>query len=149
MTQDYIKRGKPKSKSNSRAKAKPTGRGKSNAKPAAAKQQPLSESGKPPYIAMTLMALTVGVFGYFLWSINGAANNQTPSSVVDHPQVTQAVKPSVTKAVDEPQIPPPPQEDWQYMDELKNKTVEVAVTEVENKGPYLMQCATFKDARRA
>ncbi|NQZ07384.1 MAG: SPOR domain-containing protein [Algicola sp.] len=154
---DYIKRGNPKANK----------RGKPN-KPKAAKAVKPSKNEAPqakslPLAAMTFAVVVLSGFIYFLWSINGAADTTaytagstatdtaktTPAPVKDTPkrQPLQAIAKAVTE---QPDVPPPPEkEEWQYIDELKNKTVDVAVTKVEKKGPFLMQCATFRDSRRA
>ena len=152
MTQkDYISLGKP--KANKRAKSGSAGRGKTAQKSKADHNQTKST----PYIAISVLALAICGFSYFLWTINGAATEQTPITA----QVTPESKPTpesdkvarsnaATTTTDKQDIPPPPEgEDWQYMSDLKHKEVEVAITEVEKKGPYLMQCGTFKDGRRA
>jgi len=153
MTQkDYISRGKP--KTNKRTKTGTSNRGKSSAKSKTEQQLPKTK----PYIAITLLTFALTGFGYFLWSINGAANNapvtaQTRSDQTGKPAPIKApttAKVEISSSNSQPDIPPPPEsEDWQYMNELKHKEVEVAITEVENKGPFLMQCGTFKDGRRA
>ena len=123
---DYIQKGNPK------------GRGR-----AAPAQE---DNAKMPVIPLIVLAVVLGGFGYFLWSINGAADN-APEVIAEQP----TTKPPKTVAKSQQQeVPPPPKsEDWQYMEELKNKTVEVPVAKLEKKGPFLMQCATFKDGRRA
>jgi cell division protein FtsN len=153
---DYIKKGKPKA-----AKRKP-------ANQSAGKRAAEKNVEKPalPIIPLVVVGLILGGFGYFLWSINGAAQNSPMAESPAAAQITaksstksntknnqspDKAKTITTKTISKPAAIPPPQkkEDWQYIDELKNKTVEVAVIKVEKKGPFLMQCATFKDARRA
>ncbi len=149
---DYIQQGNPKAKK--AAKKAPAGKRAAAGKKAPAGKKnaahPVALTNAFPVIPAVVVGLILVGFGYFLWSINGAADD--PSLVQNNPPVS--VKPAVKKppkpAKSQTEIPPPPEkEDWQYIDELKNKTVDVAVTKVEKKGPFLMQCATFKDARRA
>ncbi|MCJ8271644.1 MAG: SPOR domain-containing protein [Psychrosphaera sp.] len=158
---DYIKRGNP--KANKRGKPKAT----KAAKPAKPTRNEAPQPKPLPLVAMTFAVVVLSGFIYFLWSINGAADtsantvaNTAGSTATDTAKTAPAPakkapkRPpaqAIAKAVTEqPDVPPPPEkEDWQYIDELKNKTVDVAVTKVEKKGPFLMQCATFRDARRA
>lgn len=167
---DYIKRPNPKANT----KRKPAK--KASAKKSATNSAP--QTARVPVIPLIVVTLILGGFGYFLWSINGAADdpqlanqtapapsktkaqaktqNKVQSKVQDKTpkQVAKVDKvKTVTKSTAKTQqaaLPPPPEkEDWQYIDELKNKTVDVETTLIEKKGPFLMQCATFKDARRA
>lgn len=140
MTQkDYIKRGNPKAN-----KAPAKGKKPPKAAPSPA---PVPVAKPLPFIAMAIALVVLGGFGYFLWSIKGAADNTAPP-----PPAINAQKPAKAKsaqAEQESQIPPPPEEKWTYMNELKNKEVEVEVAKLDKKGPFVMQCATFKDSRRA
>lgn len=137
MTQkDYIKRGNPKA-------------GKRKKAPAAE-----TVPATLPIIPLVFAGLVLAGFGYFLWAINGAADipqQDGPGTTAPAAQAQiQAKAKNKAKAIKaQPDIPPPPEEDWQYIEALKRKTVDVAVTKAEKKGPFLMQCATFKDARRA
>lgn len=138
---DYIKRGNPKSN----------------------KRKPLPEKPPTPLIPLIFVTLIVAGFGYFLWSINGAADNPAQSPVAatvatkpsNQQNSTKTVAKTVTKTAARAtkkaaDIPPAPEkEDWQYIEALKRKTVDVAVIKTDKKGPFLMQCATFKNARRA
>ena len=81
-----------------------------------------------------LTSLAVLGFAYFLWSIKGAAK-QAPQP--------QAPQPTVVQPKNELPVPPKT-EKWQYVDELKNKEVEVEVKKIESKGPYLLQCASLR-----
>lgn len=43
-------------------------------------------------------------------------------------------------------IPPPPEdEEWEFIEELENKSVQVETEELEDKGPFKMQCASFRN----
>lgn len=154
---DYIKRGNPNAKN--RPKARSKGKKATANKNAAPEKQPL------PLIAMGLAVIILSSFGYFLWSINGAAKNTpqgaevaqveqpspAPAKTVKPKPKKQIVPTTITQAIaEQPDVPPPPEkEDWQYIEELKKKEVEVEVSKIEKKGPFVMQCATFREARRA
>ena len=77
-------------------------------------------------------------FGYMLWSIK----DKQPD-VVEAPKVT---KTNTKKTTD---LPAPPEEKWTYVDDLKSKQVEVGEYEVKQKGPYKMQCGSFKTRKQA
>lgn len=133
MTQkDYIKRPNPKASSRSaKGKKSPQGATTTATKPM-------------PIIAMAIAFSVLCAFGYFLWAIKGAADSGQTAKPLSNAQT----KPIT--ASKEPEIPPLPKQDkWSYPSELKNKEVEVEVRTLEKKGPYVMQCATFKDAKRA
>ncbi len=157
---DYIKRGNPKANKQGKPN-KP--KAKKATKPAKSGKNEAPQAKSLPLVAMTFAVVVLSGFIYFLWSINGAADplantegssapdtaKTTPAPVKDQPK-RQPVQ-TIAKAVTEqPDVPPPPEkEDWQYIDELKNKTVEVPLTKLDKKGPFLMQCATFRESRRA
>lgn len=138
MTQkDYIKHGNP--KANNRG-----GKGKKTVK-SGQNQAPAIQREPIPFVAIAIALLVLGAFGYFLWAIKGAAND-APQSY----QAPKTAKVERSKPVQsEPDIPPPPKNDWDYPDELRKKEVEVEKKQLEKKGPFLMQCATFKDSQRA
>lgn len=46
-------------------------------------------------------------------------------------------------------LPEPPTEKWTYMTDLKTKEVEVGSYEVKDKGPYQMQCGSFRTMAKA
>jgi cell division protein FtsN len=157
---DYIKRGNPKANKQGKPN-KP--KAKKAAKPLKPIRNEAPQAKSLPLVAMTFAVVVLSGFIYFLWSINGAADPNaiaTRSATQDTDKTTTAPAKdtpkrqpiqAIAKAVTEqPDVPPPPEkEDWQYIDELKNKTVEVPLTKLDKKGPFLMQCATFRDGRRA
>lgn len=88
-------------------------------------------------IIITLTLLAIAGFSYLLWTIKDTQplpveNTSTP-----------------TQQHNSAELPAPPTEKWDYMDDLKNKEVEVGKYEVENKGPYKMQCGSFKTSKQA
>lgn len=173
MTQtDYVKKAKPKSNARAAKGTRSSTASKARApksparKPAANKSsrsrasaQNTQVAAKPPYIAIALLITALGAFGYFLWSISGSAgqnDNLLPPDVQANDRQTKSPAPKIvatdvksTEHSDQPEIPEPPKEQWQYIDELKTKEVAVEAAKIEQKGPYVMQCATFKDSRRA
>ncbi|RCU45121.1 sporulation protein [Corallincola holothuriorum] len=135
MPRDYAHRSKPKPR---RAATKSTGR--------SAKKAPAPVK-KPPYFAMVIAVALVGAFGYLLMQLNGTAETQPAP-------VAETTKPKVTtrpqSQLKETPLPPPPAEDWQYIEELENKEVVVDVPPPEpSQGPYQMQCASFRSSAQA
>jgi cell division protein FtsN len=90
-------------------------------------------------LSLFLVMLLIGGFIYGLWSIK---DNKPPVSPV------KVVK-ETPQAVKEKALPAPPKEIWAYVDNLKSKEVEVGKYEVKDKGPYKMQCASFRTMRQA
>lgn len=84
--------------------------------------------------------LAIGGFSYFLWSIK----DQQPE-----PQVEQAPAKVKAETKKETSLPEPPKEKWAYRKELETKEIEVGKYEVTNKGPYQMQCGSFKSKKQA
>ena len=87
-----------------------------------------------------LLSLTlIGGFGYALWTIKD--NKPQPQAEI--------IKTVASKQVIEKSLPTPPKEKWAYVDDLKSKEVEVGQYEVKNKGPYKLQCGSFKTKKQA
>ncbi|QOL25994.1 SPOR domain-containing protein [Thalassotalea sp. LPB0316] len=95
-----------------------------------------------PLKTKVILAITVffsAAFGYGLWKLN-----QTPAQ----PPIT--IEPTKsTSSKEEVTLPEPPKEKWDYMKELETKEVEVGEYEVTNKGPYQMQCGSFRTREQA
>lgn len=126
--EDYIKRAKPKPKSKKKAPAR-----KSN------KQAPAADPTKKKLIIIGLLIVLLSGFIAFLWGIDGSAEEAPPPSAPK--KTVTAQKPSKKSN----EIPPySDKNDWEYVDALKNKTVDVDVKELEKKGPYIMQCGSFR-----
>jgi cell division protein FtsN len=123
--QDYIARTPAKKKKNNPYKKKP------------AEQQP-SNSPKNKIIFVVLILLIAG-FSYGLWFLKTSPTTKTPIT-------TSEVETIEEKAST---LPEPPQEKWQYVDDLKNKEIEVGQYEVKQNGPYKMQCGSFKTQAQA
>jgi len=83
--------------------------------------------------------VSVSAFGYFLWTIKDTQPTPIESSVVKK-------SPPSTKST---ALPKPPKEKWAYRKELTEKKVEVGEYEVKNKGPYKMQCGSFRTRKQA
>lgn len=103
-----------------------------------AKKQP---SRKKPWRSGLLALLLVGGFGYGLYLLNSDPEPEQP--IVQ--QQTSTSKPKPKK-----DLPPPPEEKWEYVESLPNREVEVIAKEVEvSKIPYVMQCGAYKKQSQA
>jgi len=119
--QDYVSR--------SRAKNKKQSPYKKNA-------EPTQGTSLKVKLIIAFLVVALPSFCYMLWSIK----DQQPEAIVA-PKVVK-----VKKANDLPELP---EEKWTYVDELKSKEVEVGEYEVKDKGPYKMQCGSFKTRKQA
>ena len=83
-----------------------------------------------PYVASFLALLLIGFIAYFVFA-------------VDKPPVVQ---PTQNKAsIKEEKLPEKPQPEWDYVDALKNKKVEVDIpVQTKPTKPYQMQCGSFR-----
>ncbi|HCM48261.1 MAG TPA: cell division protein FtsN [Colwellia sp.] len=127
--QDYVSRAPAKKKTNNR-------NGKKTAKKA--HKIPL----KSKLVSLILIILISG-FAYGLWSLKTDPSTKTP--LVESIQTTTEIK-SKNK-VDE--LPELPKEKWTYVKDLETKEIEVGEYEVKEKGPYKMQCGSFRTAKQA
>jgi cell division protein FtsN len=119
--QDYVSR--------SRAKNKKQSPYKKNEEPTP------RTSFKVKFIAAFLI-IALPSFGYLLWSIK----DKQPETVLE---------PEVIKTKKTTDLPELPEEKWTYVDDLKSKQVEVGEYEVTQKGPYKMQCGSFRTRKQA
>jgi len=127
--QDYVSRSPAKKKKN-------TKKGKQSAKNSSS--IPL----KAKLISLLLLVL-IGAFTYALWSLKTDPSTKTP--LVEPVKTSKAKVPS--KQVKE--LPKPPKEKWTYVKDLENKEIEVGEYEVKEKGPYKMQCGSFRTQKQA
>jgi len=127
--QDYVSRSPAKKKKN-------TKKGKQSVKNSSS--IPL----KAKLISLLLLVL-IGAFTYALWSLKTDPSTKTP--LVEPVKTSKAKVPS--KQVKE--LPKPPKEKWTYVKDLENKEIEVGEYEVKEKGPYKMQCGSFRTQKQA
>ncbi len=90
-----------------------------------------------------LLVFLISAFVYGLWSLKTDPSTKTPLVT---PVKTEQ---STNKAAQAEPLPKPPKEKWTYVKDLENKEVEVGEYEVKEKGPYKMQCGSFKTANQA
>ncbi|KGJ91115.1 SPOR domain-containing protein [Colwellia psychrerythraea] len=127
--QDYVSRAPVKKKKNTRNGKKPTKN--TNTMPLKAK-----------LISVLLVFLIAG-FSYGLWSLKTDPDTKTPLVV---PVETAKDKKAANKANE---LPKPPKEKWTYVKDLASKEIEVGKYEVKEKGPYKMQCGSFRTQKQA
>ncbi|MGX9461689.1 SPOR domain-containing protein [Shewanella sp. A14] len=109
-----------------------------------------------PYLAIFVVLTLIIGFGYFLWSINGSSSSSATAEPAQ--QAKQKTAPAVAtettkKAAkkDLNALPPKPQEEWTYLEELENKQVEIDLPQsgVVSSGIYQMQCGSFRKESQA
>ncbi|CED70419.1 SPOR domain-containing protein [Aliivibrio wodanis] len=131
---DYVKRG--------RSPKKPT---KSTAKKKSIKQP--SSSASTPWKAVAVAGLLVSVFGYALYFLNDAPVQKADTNSEPAVDITPVKAKQKTPAKE---IPPLPEEQWTYMDDLPNKEIAVEQKELKvSKIPYIMQCGAYKTRSQA
>ncbi len=126
--QDYVSKPRPKKKPTKKTVSK-----KATQKTTVA----MSMSLKNKAITLLTLIAVVG-FGYFLWAIK----DQQPVAEVTKPVVKSQPKKAVV-------LPEMPKEKWSYQKDLAQKEVEQGQYEVIDKGPWKMQCASFKSNAQA
>lgn len=128
--QDYVSRSPAKKKNNTR-KNKTT------------KQKKSTPNG--PVIALKTKLITIVVivlicaFVYGLWALKTASSTKTP---LPSPTPSEITEKTTT-------LPEPPKEKWTYVKDLENQKIEVGEYEVKEKGPYQMQCGSFRTEKQA
>ena len=127
--QDYVSRSPVKKKKNTRKGKKTT-------------KNPGEIPLKAKLISLLLLIL-IGAFTYALWSLKTDPSTKTP--LVEPVKTTEAKKTS--NQVKE--LPKPPKEKWTYVKDLENKEIEVGEYEVKERGPYKMQCGSFRTQKQA
>lgn len=106
------------------------------------KQSKQQSSGLPLKVKMIALCTLFAIsgFSYFLWSIKDHQPEEVTTSIT-----TSGSNAAPTKA----ELPEPPKEKWAYRKELAEKKIEVGQYQVENKGPYKMQCGSFRTRKQA
>jgi cell division protein FtsN len=127
--QDYVSRAPTKKKTNTRNSKKTTKN---------AYKMPL----KSKLVSLILIILISG-FAYGLWSLKTDPITKTP--LIEPVKTTTEIK--TKKKADE--LPELPKEKWTYVKDLATKEIEVGKYEVKEKGPYKMQCGSFRTAKQA
>jgi cell division protein FtsN len=127
--QDYVSRTPTKKKKNAR-----------NGKKTPKNTGPIPLKAK---LVSLLLIVLIGAFSYALWSLKTDPSTKTPLVI---PTETIKEKKPTNKAK---ALPKPPKEKWTYVKDLENKEIEVGEYKVEEKGPYKMQCGSFRTQKQA
>ncbi|HEA16833.1 SPOR domain-containing protein [Pseudoalteromonas sp. AS84] len=107
-----------------------------NKKPAGRNSKKNAPAKKPfPILLAVIAILLVGGFAYTLWFIKSNA---------DPKLVEKQANPSAPAKV-EVVIPRTPE----FIKEIRNHEIQVEVKELEQKGPYVMQCGSFRTHAQA
>ncbi|WOT04811.1 SPOR domain-containing protein [Shewanella youngdeokensis] len=121
------------------ANRKPARKGKANKR---------GSKGTPPkrFPVLVLLITLAGLsgFGYLLWNLSSSDEPVSAPIVAEKPKQASAKK-------DPNALPPVPEEEWTYLEELENKQVEVDLPEASTKPkrPYQMQCGSFRKESQA
>lgn len=91
---------------------------------------------KAKIISFIVLVLIIA-FVYSLWFLKTSPKTKVPVQTV------------TTPSKKETHLPEPPKEKWTYVENLKTKEIEVGQYEVTQKGPYRLQCGSFKTTSRA
>jgi cell division protein FtsN len=101
-----------------------------------AKRPKAQQAPKKPFPILKI-AIMLALIGAFVFGLNYIKNDSKEFS--PEPEVIKK------KQKQKPLPPPPENEEWQFIEELENKNVEVETEELEDKGPFKMQCASFRN----
>jgi len=132
--QDYISRSPAKKKNNT--KKNKTSKQKKSA--STSPTVPLKTK-----VVSLLVLVLICVFAYGLWALKTASSTKEPLSTT--PPIKQTEKTDKQTNT----LPEPPKEKWTYVKDLENKKIEVGEYEVKEKGPYQMQCGSFRTQKQA
>jgi cell division protein FtsN len=89
-----------------------------------------------------LLIVLIGAFTYSLWSLKTDPSTKNP--LVKPIKTTKSKTLTTVK-----ELPKPPKEKWTYVKGLETKEIEVGKYKVAEKGPYKMQCGSFKTEKQA
>lgn len=127
--QDYVSR--PPAKKNKYTRVNRKSAQKNNKLPFTAK------------IMSVLLIILMSAFAYGLWILKTDPSTKTPL-----PLAVEKVNKSKTSDNNKV-LPTPPKEKWTYVEDLTSKEIEVGQYEVKEKGPYKMQCGSFRTKNQA
>jgi len=109
-------------------------------------KKPPKNTNKSKLISLLLIVL-IAAFAYGLWSLK--TDPTTKSPLVEPIKTVKDKKPSNGASKKANELPKPPTEKWTYVKELETKEIEVGKYKVEEKGPYKMQCGSFRTQKQA
>lgn len=85
-----------------------------------------------------VIIVLIAAFAYGLWFLKTNPKTKAPIQTV-----------TAAPVIKEAPLPKLPEEKWTYVENLKTKEIEVGQYEVTQKGPYGLQCGSFKTTGRA
>lgn len=105
----------------------------------------------PIVLLLIVVLVAIAGFGYFLWNIKDSSTSDQAETGSTETKASQVETKAATKPKPQGDLPPKPKEEWTYLEELKNKKVEVELPQTDNKPkrPYLMQCGSFRTESQA
>ncbi len=115
----------------------PSKKKKNNPYPKSTSQPATTLTCKAKLTGFTIIAL-IAAFAYSLWYLKTSPSTKVPAQ--------NKTTTSITKKTS---LPKPPTEKWTYVENLKTKEIEVGQYRVKQKGPYRLQCGSFKTMTRA
>jgi cell division protein FtsN len=95
-------------------------------------------------LLILLALILISGFIYALWALKTAPSTKDTST-----KSLQTTKKSTTEKNNTKSLPEPPKEKWSYVKGLEEKEVEVGQYEVKERGPYKMQCGSFRTQKQA
>ena len=99
---------------------------------------PASKSTVKAKLIGFIVIILITAFAYGLWFLKTSPQTKAPIQ-------TETTAP----ATKDTHLPTAPKEKWTYVENLKTKEIEVGQYEVTQKGPYRLQCGSFKTTGRA
>jgi cell division protein FtsN len=100
--------------------------------------QPAPKSTVKAKLIGFIVIVLIAAFAYSLWFLKTSPKTKAPIQTA-----TTAAETTETA------LPKPPKEKWTYVENLKTKEIEVGQYKVTQKGPYRLQCGSFKTTERA
>jgi cell division protein FtsN len=89
-------------------------------------------------LVSVIIIVLIAAFAYGLWFLKTSPKTKAPIQTV-----------TIAPTTKEKSLPKPPKEKWTYVENLKTKEIEVGQYKVTQKGPYKLQCGSFKTTGRA
>ncbi|GAD87991.1 hypothetical protein VHA01S_003_00670 [Vibrio halioticoli NBRC 102217] len=103
-----------------------------------------SKQSKKPWKMIVFAGALIGVFSYGLYSLSKTPEPQQPVDV----NLTAKEESTAKKGAEN--LPPPPEEQWEYVKTLPEREIKVvAKEEVLPKIPYVMQCGAYRTLAQA
>ncbi|WP_404341291.1 SPOR domain-containing protein [Pseudoalteromonas mariniglutinosa] len=106
-----------------------------NKKPNNRNKKPATTKKPLPLFLLLIVSILVTGFAYGLWYIK---NNADPELVEQQANPVPQQQPII-------QLPSAPE----FIQEMKEHEIQVEIKEIEQKGPYVMQCGSFRTSQQA